>query len=318
MTNVKANRRYKDRLFRIIFSEKEDLLSLYNAVNGSCYQDPTELEITTIEDVLYMGMKNDISFLIENFMNLYEHQSSRNPNMPLRGLFYFSRLYSSYIESRQLDIYSSKLLMLPVPRYIVFYNGTKTEPEVQTLRLSSSFERTDTGQELGLECIATVLNINYGQNQKLMEGCAKLREYAYLINQIREALGRGMRLEAAVDRAVQNCLQNGILTDFLTRHREEAKLLILSEYNEELHQKTTYKEGYEDGEAQGIQIGETRGIQIGKAQGIQIGEAQGILIGQNRMNALFQKLIAQQRIDDLKRATEDPEFQKMLLEEFDL
>ena len=97
MTQVTGNRRYKDRLFRSVFGEKEDLLSLYNAMNHSNYEDPEELEITTIDDVLYMGMKNDVSFLLDGRMGLFEHQSTFNPNMPMRGLFYFARMYEAYV-----------------------------------------------------------------------------------------------------------------------------------------------------------------------------------------------------------------------------
>ena len=121
-------RNYKDSLFRMVFREKKELLVLYNAINGTAYEDPEELVVTTIEDVLYMGRKNDISFLIKDVMNLYEHQSSVNPNMPLRGLIYISMLYQGYIEQNNLDIYSSTLLKLPTPKYLVFYNGTKAEP----------------------------------------------------------------------------------------------------------------------------------------------------------------------------------------------
>ena len=101
MQKTIVNQKHKDRLFLRLFQEKQTLLSLYNAVNRSNYSDPDLLEITTLENVLYIGIKNDVSFLIDNCMNLYEAQSSWNPNMPLRGLFYFSRLYSSYVESRQ-------------------------------------------------------------------------------------------------------------------------------------------------------------------------------------------------------------------------
>ena len=127
MGKRKVRRGYKDSLFRMVFREKKELLSLYNAINGTNYDDPDELVVTTIEDVLYMGRKNDVSFLIEDVMNLYEHQSSWNPNMPLRGLLYITMLYQGFIEQNHLDIYSSSLLKLPVPRYIVFYNVTSDE-----------------------------------------------------------------------------------------------------------------------------------------------------------------------------------------------
>ena len=119
----RANRAYKDRLFIKIFERKEDLLSLYNAVNGSDYQDPDELEITTLDNAIYMHMKNDISFLIDGYMSLYEHQSTFNPNMPLRDCLYMLQIYQNHIDSQELDLYSSVLLKIPTPRLVVFYNG---------------------------------------------------------------------------------------------------------------------------------------------------------------------------------------------------
>ena len=162
MTKAKANRAHKDRLFRLIFREKKDLLSLYNAVNRSHYQNPDELEVRTLKDVLYLSMKNDLAFLIKNELNLYEAQSTFNPNMPLRGLSYFSRLYQGYVESRKLDVYSSGKIILPAPRYIVFYNGRKDLEDQVELRLSDSFETAD-GEEPFLECRALMLNINFGR-----------------------------------------------------------------------------------------------------------------------------------------------------------
>lgn len=117
------NRQYKDRLFRFIFQDKQDLLSLYNTVNGSAYDNPDDLEFRTLDNILYMSMRNDIAFLIDSRMNLYEEQSSWNPNMPLRGLFYFSKLYSSYVSEKNLNIYAYKRLKLPFPQYVVFYVG---------------------------------------------------------------------------------------------------------------------------------------------------------------------------------------------------
>ncbi len=141
--NVTVNREYKSSLFARIFSEPEAALSLYNSLNGSNYDDPSGLEINTIESVLYIGWKNDVSFLIGSDMNLYEHQATWNPNMPLRGLFYFADLYRGYVSSRSLDIYAGVPLKLPAPRYTVFYNGTREEPESLELRLSSLFMKKD-------------------------------------------------------------------------------------------------------------------------------------------------------------------------------
>ncbi len=251
MTNVHVNRTYKDDLFRMIFSGKQELLELYNAINGSHYDRTEDLTVTTIDDVLFMGMKNDISFLIGRYLNLYEAQSTWCPNMPLRGLFYFSRLYQGYLKEQQLDLYSQKRLELPVPRYIVFYNGRRKIPDRTELRLSDSFF-PETAASPCLECTAVVLNINYGHNQQILKSCRKLYEYAYLVNEVRQGLDQGLRLEAAVDRAVDECINHNILKGFLLKHREEVREMILSEYDEELHIKSEKQISFEEGKASGI------------------------------------------------------------------
>lgn len=123
---IAANREYKDRLFTFIFGKEENrpyLLQLYNALNGTSYTDPSELEITTLQDVIYIRQKNDISFLLDSELSLYEQQSSYNPNMPLRGLMYFSALYRQFLSRQGTDLYSSSLVKIPSPRYVVFYKG---------------------------------------------------------------------------------------------------------------------------------------------------------------------------------------------------
>ena len=245
-------RNYKDSLFRMVFREKKELLSLYNAINGTAYDDPEELMVTTIEDVLYMGRKNDISFLIKDVMNLYEHQSSVNPNMPLRGLIYISMLYQGYIEQNNLDIYSSTQLTLPAPKYLVFYNGTKAEPDRQELRLSDSFVKRE--EQPDLECRAVVLNINYGHNKKLMEACRKLYEYSRFVETIRGYLNTGMKLGAAMDQAIEDCIRFDILKEFLLKHRGEVKQVILTEYNQERHAKTLLEEGRKQGREENAKL----------------------------------------------------------------
>lgn len=136
-----VNRSYKDSLFQMIFSQKCDLLELYNAINGTHYQNPEDLTYYTLEDAIYISFKNDISFLLGETLSLYEHQSTLNPNLPIRGFLYFARNYESYIERNHLDIYSRVLQELPFPQYIVFYNGTVSAPEQQTLCLTQAFKK---------------------------------------------------------------------------------------------------------------------------------------------------------------------------------
>lgn len=253
-----VNRNYKDSLFCMIFGSREAALELYNAVNHSHYQNSDELEITTIEGALYMGVKNDLSFLIDSVMNLYEAQSTRNPNMPLRGLVYFAKVYQGYVEKRGLDIYSRSYVKIPVPQYVVFYNGTTKEPDCQEYRLSDAFEKRR--DSYCLECVATVLNINVGHNKQLLENCSLLWQYASFVSKVRSYLEKYPdNLDAAVDKAVEECIANGILVDFLRKRRGEVKDVILTEYNEERHIKNEKKLSYEAG----IEVGEGRGIEQG-------------------------------------------------------
>lgn len=301
MADVQVRRDHKSRRFPMIFEDKQSLLELYNAVNGSDYTEPEELTVNTIDDIIYMGMKNDLSFLLENRMNLYEHQSTWNPNMPLRGLFYFSRLYQGYVAEKKLDIYSRSQLKLPAPEYIVFYNGSSEAPDRMVLKLSDSFLARIDGA-YALECRAIVFNINFGHNQELMKSCRKLYEYSYLIAKIREFLSGGFTLTAAVDQAVETCIREDVLANFLKKHRAEVNNMILTEYDEELHIRSekalSYQEGLEDGRRQGQELGEERSAE--------------------RINALYSRLLKEKRLTDLERATEDAEYQKQLLSEYGL
>lgn len=242
---LRHNRRYRDALFRQLFREKQDLLDLYNALNGSTYQNPEELEVVTMEDVIFMKMKNDLSFMIGNTLNLYEHQSTWNVNMPLRGLFYFAQQFEGLLASRNDDIYGSARVELPTPVYIVFYNGGGMQTEKLMLYLSDSFPA---GRGSGcLECSCEVLNINRGYNQALMKKCHRLWEYSEFSSEIEENIKRGMRREEAIHTAIDTCIEKGILTDILKKQKEEVLHMILTEYDEKKHFRTLFREGREKG-----------------------------------------------------------------------
>ena len=139
---------HKDRLFKYIFGKdskksKKWRLQLYNALNGTNYKNPDALELNTIENVIYITMHNDISFLVDSQMTLYEQQSTWNPNMPLRGLFYFAQLYQIYLTQNDKNVISSQLVKIPTPKFVVFYNGTKDDPDSWKLKLSTAFEHPD-------------------------------------------------------------------------------------------------------------------------------------------------------------------------------
>ena len=245
---AQVEKEYKDRLFSFIFGREENkawTLELYNAVNGSAYSDPSQVEITTIRDVLYLGMHNDISFMIRDDMNLYEQQSTYNPNMPVRQLQYCGYVYEAYMTSHNMNKYGTKLLKLPVPKLVVFYNGPQNEPADEILRLRDSFPE---GVESDIEVRCRMVNINYGRSKELLSVCKPLEEYAWLVAKIRELSANG-GIEEAVDKAVSEIPEDFVLKKFLVTHRAEVRGMMLKEYNEAETNKLFRKDGVEEGKA---------------------------------------------------------------------
>lgn len=244
--SLTANRKYKDTVFRMLFSDRKNLLSLYNAINGTAYENPDDLEIVTLENAIYMGMKNDLAFIIDTNLFLYEHQSTYNPNMPLRDLFYISSEYQKLVDHKSL--YSSTQQKVPAPNFIVFYNGTVKKEDCWTNYLSEAYENL-TG-EPNLELKVITLNINEGHNKELMEQCQILREYAQYVAKVREFAGN-TELNAAVELAVNECIQNNILAEFLRKHKSEVIAMSIFEYDKEEEEKklreAEYEAGYDEG-----------------------------------------------------------------------
>lgn len=199
-------------------------------------------------------MKNDLSFIISSTLNLYEHQSTFNPNMPIRGLLYFARLYEDYIYEHNLNILGHRLVRLPTPQFIIFYNGRETQPDEIELCLSDSFEKMPDKSFAfppALECRARMLNINLGHNEGLLEKCNRLKDYSTFISEVNYHLDKGYPLEDAINQAIDVCVAKGILSDILSKSRNEVFHLLLTEYNEKKHMKNLYQEGREDGLTQG-------------------------------------------------------------------
>ena len=254
-----TNTKHKDRLFRFIFGNPENLewtLSLYNALNGSHYKDTSAIELNTIDDAIYLGMKNDISFIfvVINELILWEHQSSFNPNMPIRFLIYIARLYDKYIMRHNLNRYSKKILKLPIPKCVCFYNGLDVQPEEQILRLSDAFKKTKNDIiNADIEVKVRMLNINYGKNKKLMEASKPLNEYAWLIETVRRHEKVVNDLEKAFDITLNEMLDDFVLKKFLIAHKAEVKGMFLTEYDEEKQRNLDREEGRLEGLEQGIE-----------------------------------------------------------------
>ena len=225
-----TNREYKDRLFKFIFKDKVKLLSLYNALNSSHYTNPDDIEITTLEDVIYCKMKNDISFIIDDRLSLFEHQSTYNPNMPLRGFLYFAKHFEKYVTGNEVDIYGSTLIELPTPKFVVFYNGTGMKEDRITLKLSDAFVTAK--EKACMELEAVVLNINYGKNKKLMESCRSLMEYSYFVQKVKD-YSKIHERDEAIELAVDECIKENILKEILIKNRSEVVDMLLTEYDEE-------------------------------------------------------------------------------------
>jgi len=226
----KHNRRYKDSVFVDFFSEdktaKPNFLSLYNALHGTSYQSTAILRNIRLKQIVYMSFANDVSYLVDDkIIVLAEHQSTVNPNMPLRCLEYVTRLYEQLQNLRQR--YSRTLKKIPIPQFYVFYNGKENLETMQTLKLSDVFiAQTKTPK---LELIVQVLNINYDKGNPVVKNCKPLEEYSLFVEAVRQhtAIDRAHGFEAAI----KECIHNNILKDYLMRKSREVINMLLAEYD---------------------------------------------------------------------------------------
>lgn len=258
-TNVThVNRTYRSTVFIMLFEEKENLLELYNAMSGKHYTDPELLEINTLENAIYMSIRNDVSFLMDGRLSLYEHQSTYSPNLPLRFLFYISNLYSGM--TKEDNLYGTKKVQIPMPEFIIFYNGEEERPERETLKLSDlyTFRGTDgtfKEKDYRLELKAELLNICGDNNKALKEACRTLREYAIFTDKMRKYT-KTMDIETAAERTIEECIREDILREFLTKHRAEVRAVSIFEYDQEKHIRQEREQAWEEGRDSGFAEGE--------------------------------------------------------------
>ena len=248
MNNETVNRKYKDTVFRLLFKDKSNLLSLFNAVNDTDFSDENDIKITTLENAIYMTSKNDISCIIDMKLNLFEHQSTVNPNMPYRNLEYVTKCFKRYVGN--FDVYTGKALTLPNPKFVVFYNGVNEQPPIRVMRLSDLYAHKD--EIPNLELVVIQYNINNLADCTLMDRCEPLKEYSEFIG-------------------------NGILKDFLTNNRNEVRSMSLFEFDAEEHEKAIKQIAYEEGELVGYNKGELAGYDKGEEAGAIRGRAELIL-----------------------------------------
>ena len=271
-----VNRKYKDSVFVDLFSEdekaKENFLSLYNALHNTTLKDPEQLKSVRLDQVLYMTFYNDVSYLVENkIIVLAEHQSTINPNMPLRCLEYVSRLYETLFESKEK--YSRKLLYIPKPEFYVFYNGKDPFARDETLKLSDAFiEHSESPQ---LELNVKVININQQNQHPLLASCETIREYSIFVDTVRK--WKEIDQINGFQKAIEECIANNILSEYLKRKTKEVLNMLLAEYDYETDIAVQRAEEREIAFAKGISQGIAQGISQGIAQGISQGGYQKAL-----------------------------------------
>ena len=252
--NCMANKEYKSDVFSMLLQDKKRAMEIYNAINGTDYDDPELVEMTTLDDKSFsLTVRNDASFILDANLSLYEHQSTYCPNMPLRDLLYFASIIQKQIKAQKRDIYGGRILKIPVPHFVVFYNGKEDAPDQYDLRLSDAFEKETKDPEIELVC--HVYNINNGKNVPLLSKCQTLREYMYFVDMVRKNNEISGNLEDAIEKAINQCMEENVLRDFLAQHREEVMHVMTLDYTFERRLEMQRAEAIEDGERIGKEIG---------------------------------------------------------------
>ena len=265
-----GNREYKSDVISMMLQIPEYALDVYNAMNDSAYTDPDMIQIMRLENGISLSVRNDASFFISNYLNLYEHQSTYSPNAPLRFLIYLTNLLKTTIRKR--DLYSRKRVQIATPHFAVFYNGTEKRPEKEVLKLSDAFiNQTDTPE---IELTVTVYNINPNNNTQLLEKSEVLRGYMIFVNRVRENLEHQKKiaqnapeyeeeLEVAINEAIDYCVKHHIMEEFFRENRNEVTKSMVLDYTWERREELIRAEEYEDGKREGY----AAGISQGRAEG---------------------------------------------------
>ena len=254
--SVKAsgNREYKSDVFTMLMEYPEYALQVYNAINGSDYNDPSAVEIQTLDRGISLTVHNDSAFVVDSNLSIYEHQSSVCPNMPLRSLIYFGDIMRPYIKNT--DIYGRRLINIPTPQFVVLYNGEEEQPEISKQKLSDAFIHKNDSPEIELIC--TVYNINSGKNKKLVEKCYVLSGYMTFVNYVRlyNKDQKVPTLKEAIKKAMDRCIDEDILKEFFISHYDEVQKVVELDYTIENRLKMQYRDAKEEGRNEGRDEGQ--------------------------------------------------------------
>ena len=234
--------KFKDNVFCMLYRDKRNLLELYNALNNSTYTNVDDLQVTTLNGGSYMKYKNDASFLLCMSLYMFEQQSSKNPNMPLRFLHYVSDVFRELFSNSML--HRRSMIKIPVPHFVTFYNGLeKWIEDEEEIRLSDMYEIPTDNPELELK--VRVININ--KDVHILNKCKTLRDYMTFVNKVRFKMGvEGDDVRIAITEAMDECIDEDILVDFFEQHREEVVEVSIYDYDEEEVRKVLAKEMAEE------------------------------------------------------------------------
>jgi len=242
-----GNKQYRDSVFCHYFKDKVRLLSLCNAILDTDYKDIADLTITTLPGTFFNAQKNDISCKLgDRFLVLVEHQTTVNDNMPFRCLSYVTELLNNLIEDKR-KLYRHKLIMFPVPEFVVLYNGKEDEPLKKEMRLSDAFG----GDRHSIELVVTAYNINYGLEQPLLEKCIYLHDYSFFVGKVKAGVGEGKAIDEAITNAVKYCIENGVMKDYLEENAKEVFTLTRMEWNIDDAKVAWEEEAWEGGRNEG-------------------------------------------------------------------
>ena len=265
------NRKYKDSVFRILFSDEDKLIELYNALFDTNYGPEANIEIVTLEDVVFRVLKNDVAFVMEDsFIVLAEHQSTICNNMPLRDLIYMSTMLQRMINTDEL--YRKKLLKIPRPTFIVFYDGKEDFPEYQEMKLSDAFLGSE-NDEISLQLTVRVYNINSDKNNEILKKCETLKQYSLFVERVRALQDKGQLSASRITELISGCIDSGILPDFLRKYGTEMVEMLFRELTREEDMEISRLDGYDDGLEEGLRKGRAEG----EATGLEKGRAAAIL-----------------------------------------
>ena len=309
-----GNREFKSDVFSMLMEDKDKALMVYNALNGTNLTNADELEIHTLDKGVSLTVRNDAAFVVDAALSIYEHQSTVCPNMPVRNLIYYTTIVSKLLKKK--NIYGRKLIKIPIPKFVVFYNGDEEQPEEYDMKLSDAFEKETDNPELELVC--KVYNINFGKNKDLLDRCPVLKEYMIFVGYVRLYLKEyGYEdLEKAINQAIDRCIQEDVLADFLKENRAEVVKVTQLDYTfdrqitmeREEAREEGRAEGREEGRAEGREEGRAEGREEGRAEGREEGRAEGEALGtqQEREKIAIKMIKVNKPLEEIMEFTELP------------